>query len=461
MSSPIDMHKLLEWASERWEKRSTIAIVIFFLALAFIWKFSGSDIAELSLPEILLTICVCLLVYGFWHIAVRLPKCPRNYVGVAIAIAAESKEEHRVLASDFLAALRNLLNRGDTTHRFCLVEIPQHHATRINTIDDAIRVGRGCRCHFMIWGTVKLRTLAGKQQHMLNLEGMVSHSAIPQQLQRRFSEEFGELFPRNIHIDRENDVMSLEFTSEWIDCVARYIIGIAATLSGDIDYAQSLFITVLQNTKLKDCPLPAIRKIRQRTPVRLGELHAFRAALAYRKWRDTQDPALLGEVRMHLTELSALHPANYRGRLLRAIYHFVAERNIEAAEAEVKKCRDIRDATWRYSYAFLLAYKGELRKARRMYKNAFAHECADSVPCETEEFILRVLQEEPDKVQLRFCLGLINWHAKQDKTQAVQDFTAFLAASGAERFPEEQRLARTYIGTLEGEILKEGRTEPN
>jgi hypothetical protein len=449
------INKLIEWASPRWEKSSTILVIIFLLFLSFIWKFSGSELTELTPFEILFIFSLCFLVYLVWVRAVRLPKCRRKHVGVAIAIAADSEDEYKVMASDFVGTLRRLLNQSGSTHKFFLVEIPQHHASKIETYEDAILMRKKCNCHFMVWGTARLRTIGNKQLHLLNLEGQVTHPVIPEHLQRLFSKEFNELFPRSIRVNRENDVEGLEFTSEWIDCVARYIIGIAALLAGDIDFSQGLFESVLSNQRLKEYPVPAIGKIRRRIPVRLGEIHAFRAGMAYEKWRKKENPELLNEVRMHLSKLAPLDPENYSGRLLRAICFFILDKDVDAAIREVTRCRNVRDATWRYCYAFLLAYKGLLHNAIKMYETAFRHDCWESVPPEIEEFILRVLHQEPEKAQFYFCLGLINWNAKQDKVQAIHDFEAFLDATESSLFPKEQKLAKAYIGNLKGQIRNE------
>ena len=71
--------------------------------------------------------------------------------------------------------------------------------------------------------------------------------------------------------------------------------------------------------------------------------------------------------------------------------------------------------------------------------------CQDHVIAETEEFILWVLDQEPDKFQLHFCLGYINSEAKDDAILALEEYEAFLAHSdvGEKRF----RLAR---GIAEG-----------
>ena len=36
-----------------------------------------------------------------------------------------------------------------------------------------------------------------------------------------------------------------QFTTEWAELVAKYVIGIAAALSGEIDYAETLYQDVL------------------------------------------------------------------------------------------------------------------------------------------------------------------------------------------------------------------------
>lgn len=102
-------------------------------------------------------------------------------------------------------------------------------------------------------------------------------------------------------------------------------------------------------------------------PILLGEIYAHRASEVYESWREKRDSGLIGEMWTHLKKLKHFYPDHYSGRLLTAIYYFVEGRNILAAIREVRKCRNFRDATWRYSYAFLLAYKGEMFKAQKKF----------------------------------------------------------------------------------------------
>jgi tetratricopeptide (TPR) repeat protein len=114
--------------------------------------------------------------------------------------------------------------------------------------------------------------------------------------------------------------------------------------------------------------------------------------------------------------------------MVKAICEFVLRKNVLAAQALITKCRDDSDSTWRYSSAFLHAYQGKMKEAMSDYRKAFKGTVADkSVPIQCEGFIQSVLATDPNCVQLHFCLGLINYHAKEDFAVAAEDFGKFLS----------------------------------
>jgi len=84
-------------------------------------------------------------------------------------------------------------------------------------------------------------------------------------------------------------------------------------------------------------------------------------------------------------------------------------------------------------------------KAIKSYKKAFHGFTQPHVPEESEEFIHDILKLEPDKYQLRFCLGLINFFAKEDMNLAAEDFNRFLADGNENEFAEPRRLAKEYL----------------
>ena len=198
--------------------------------------------------------------------------------------------------------------------------------------------------------------------------------------------------------------------------------------------------------------LPAITKIRQRLPIRLTDVYLTKARFTYEEWRQSKDLEEMNRVKQYLDKLKIVDPGNYGGHLLRAIWYFVSNRNVAAAKSEIRNCKTQRDGTWRFSYAFLLAYEGKMERAVRMYRSAFRSYCEERVFFEVEEFICWVLELEPDKVQLHFCLGLLNFFAKGDKARALKDFKKFLEIAPQEKFSEQIRLAESYASSIQQEL---------
>jgi hypothetical protein len=119
--------------------------------------------------------------------------------------------------------------------------------------------------------------------------------------------------------------------------------------------------------------------------------------------------------------------------------------------AALKKCKKISDGVWLYDLGFLNAYSGDLKKAIQQYRNAMTLPIEPPVIAEIEEFICWVLDVEPHKYQLHYCLGFLNWKIKEDKLQAIMDFKTFLSLGRKEEFPFERELARQWISEIQAE----------
>jgi hypothetical protein len=58
------------------------------------------------------------------------------------------------------------------------------------------------------------------------------------------------------------------------------------------------------------------------------------------------------------------------------------------------------------------------------------------------------LERDPEKVQLHYCLGLINLKRKGDKDSARKDFENFLSKCPLNELPEERKHAARYLEEL-------------
>jgi len=136
---------------------------------------------------------------------------------------------------EFVIILQELLRGGVSGNSFQLIKIPEHIGRTTIDLDDAQNLRLKCRVHFSIYGRGRLRNVGDQQIHLLDLEGIVAYKAIPREISEKFGSEFAELLPRHVRIASQSDVFSFEFTSNWTNCVSRYIIGIVALLSGDLN----------------------------------------------------------------------------------------------------------------------------------------------------------------------------------------------------------------------------------
>lgn len=388
------------------------------------------------------------LIRGWKYISrSHIPRAAKGSVGFAVAISTEKAAHRERLASDFIDTLRQQLINCELKQPFSFVEIPHYIAAKIKTPEEARKVLTASKCRFLIFGKAKLRIVDGTETNVLELNSAVSHKEIDPTIQAKLSQEMNELLPPPRMLSKtDGDIFAFELHAYWLNFVARYIIGIAAFLSEDVAYAQSVFEQLEQQLKGVQLNLSQITELKKRVPSNLTNILQWQAIIRHLRWRSTRDIECLKDMKVFLGMVEARDPGRYQVLLLNAIYYFVVEKNVKRALQMMEKCKNVEDPTWKYSKAFLLAYNGRMNDAVRTYKAAFKIPTKDtSVPFEIEEFIDWVVNQEPSKTQLHFCLGLINIRLKEDMRRAKQDFKMFLESTPENQFSEQRELAQKYI----------------
>lgn len=397
----------------------------------------------------LIATCVIDLTIAIaWWSSITPEKTPQNKIGFLVCISTSDDSEALKLHEDFVRPLKQLIKSGNTGHIFHFMESPQRLAREVEDLDQAQALRIRSRAHFMIWGRVRRRQIDGKDHHVIDLEGAVSHRPVADNISKALATEFSELLPRKLHISIDNDFLTFQFTSEWADLVARYVIGLAAAISGDFNYAETLFKDAYERLQTRNHSLPAYQKLKQRIPARISELYAGRAQRAYRKWLETRDPDLLNSIEEYLQHLTQEHQQSPAGLTLKAIIAFLSQHDADAALTYIKKIREQNTAVWHLNAAFLLAYKGRLKDAIRHYRQVAHLEADIDGVSQVEDFMVWVLQQNPEKYQLHYCLGFLNWQIKGDLIQATEDFSNFLQKCPQNTYTKECQLASQWIGEI-------------
>jgi tetratricopeptide (TPR) repeat protein len=452
MEFGVELTQVIAWLRNRWYERSTLLIVAAASALVWLWLLVGIPARAISGEQLALLIPILGMSATLWWGTSRLPHAPENTVGVAVAITTETEAEQKQLSRDFVQTLRTLL-RPSGKPEFYVLEVPDYFAARTKTKADAEALLFAARCRFMLFGTARLRRFEGKQRHVLDMHGIVAHRPVPEDTYIALVKEFTEVLPARSQIPVESDLLGFEITSDLVSVAAKYIIGLASFLSGDAEYAQVLFEDLRLSIGPLNSQVPALRKIRERLPKRLCEAYLAQAEGAYADWRKTRAPEQLVKVGQFAEHACRNESSSYKGHLLMAIFYFADQHDLQKARAELRQCKEGSNSVWALNDAFLLACAGDLPAALAKYKKAFRRDPDPSAIIEAEEFICWVLEKEP-RVQLYFCLGLINYYGKHDLESAERDFRLFVGAPASHAWPAIQAVAQQHLSQIRAEKLR-------
>ena len=437
----------------RWHRKSTLLILVLFSAIVLLWFFSGINLEEITKNQIWIGGVLLLAVVGFWFYSNRTPKASVGKIGFFIGITSDNPDQQLKIKRDFVEAIKSLLYQSKYRYNFDFREIPDHILEKAHSFDTAQKLLNEMGCSFMIYGKARSTNIKGQPQHVLNLDGLVAHRPIPTEISKSFSREFADLFPKRLIISAEGDLFTFEFTANWVDAVSKYIISIAALLSGDFEYAQELLEDLQKNLADRKNNIPALAKIRERIPLRLREVYLVRLRMLYEDWKHTKDIELITKMKPFLDNLKLISPANAEANIYRAMWYFVAEHNIVKAKNECINAKDGKNPTWKYNYAFLFAYEGNLERAAKEYKQAFrGYLPYPGFLFEVIEFILWVLDTEPSMVQLHYCLGMIYYYVVGDNALAFQEYEKFIDATQPDQFLTQRDEAEDIISKIQKDI---------
>jgi len=447
MSHIKDIYEIFtDTAKSNLHKKSTLLIFLLISLISLIWLFSGSNLKNITGIEWFVIVSTLLCLVIIWFLLIRIPKNKRNHVGFVVAMTSETEDQYDKITNDFILALRDLLSNESLSRPFNFIILPRHHAHKITSVADARKYLYATRSHFILYGRTKSRKINKENRHVILLNGVVLHSPISPDIGKVFSKEFTELFPSKLIISEENDLFSFEITSELISYVSLYIIGIASFVSFDVDYSQYIFEKLEDKLQTVSINLPAIIKLKHRLPDCLVEVYIRKTQLAYDAFRQDKRPEHLDEMKANLDNIQSKRNYHYGCNLFLSIYYFYKEKNIDKAISILRKCKKENDPLWRYNLAFIYSYIADMKRASQYYWTAFKYmQFPLNKILEIEEFIYWVLQDEPDKIQLHYCLGLINFSAKRDYSRALLDFERFLSNVNVEDFPSQVAKANEYI----------------
>lgn len=355
-----------------------------------------------------------LLVYLAHLLASYVRRTPKDRVGVLICLHGDQDEDSQRAVSQFTAEMQSAAHQA--SERFYVNVVQQSVAKRVVDLDEAKKLLRKSRGHFLVYGQVSKGKLQGQSGYLLRNYQLVVHSRVSDQLRSALSGEMSQVFPTRLFVGAEDDLQGYLYTGALFGLAARYTIGVAALYSRDFSYSENLLrqVTELNPTISRNSPAAKVFSVVvKRAKSRLAQICMYRARLAYFEWNRIRSRSQLEVVRTEIENAAGWKsPTNteYEYYTLKAICAFGLDRNISVARQNLYKCRNSGDASWRFSEAFLRAYEGNVSGACECYRRTLNKPVPPEMVQQVVSFLEWVLIEEPQKKQIYFCLGYVLHH---------------------------------------------------
>lgn len=356
-----------------------------------------------------------------WLLERRWPCTPKHKAGIVIAIRPEDDQARNRLKNDLIAELQDNIERNS---QFVVLVLPDRLAETV-TEKKSQWVLTKTRSIFIMYGSLGLRQ--NGEYYLLISKARVRHREVGDEVKQQLGKEFNTVFPAQYEILTKDEIRDFELTRNKMNVGARYMVGVAAMVSGDLGFAYNTFLYLWAD--LERPQFKGDRYVKEYLHPKIEEIALEGGRYLYWKYLLSNDEEFLEKGKRWLERAPAFSSKNYAFLTIRAIYLFF-DGEVERAKDTIKqagKLKRNKDNTWMYSLGFLYAYERNMAEAEQQYAKAKRTQGHDSIPLQTEIFMRNLLEKEKDKWQLWYWLGWINFHVKNDYLQARRDFEAFLS----------------------------------
>lgn len=430
---------------------ATVCVGLYFLPELGEYKF---PLTETQLPLRATLICAGLVLnFLVWNATNKYKKPHKGKVGIGVCLVHEETKDTQQLHDDFISALQKSLYTNDKKINLELIPYPRRHAIEVTDAGTAASFAKKNRLSFLLFGKIKLRKIDGTNRHIIDLQGLISHQPLNDEAQKSLESEFNQSLPTRFILDAEENLLGCEISAKISQTAAKYVIGIAALYSGFYEYALNILNDVERTIPKEAENVPQLEYIKHKTKAHLSELYRAKYQDLMIKYNQTYDSDYLKEAEPIQEKIREYNADNYSTYLGAAICAFISSRDVKEAKRCIEKGKNKKDATWLFSLAFLSAYEGNLDDAYKKYERAQSIPLNDpTVPIQCEMFIQDILEQEPEKVGLYFCLGILNFKFKNDFLSAKMDFEEFIEQTKPEDFPNQHKAVNTWLKEIDKSI---------
>jgi len=421
-----------------WSIRIYSSIEDFNKPLGEIIKSNKHQILNNTIIFLLLAVIFVLI----WLAIRRIPKFKQIEIGVLFAIRTDNENVREKIKKDFFTEIERNIKGVD--NKINVLILSEYHSEKIDNNKMLIKkYHETSNAKFILYGIARNRIQNGKEHYVIEFNESVSHKRITEENHRNLVRDMFSVFPRKSMISHDEELTGFSLNSLLFTYGSLYILGLACIYNGYVETAYKLHKKCNNmNVEVKDEAVNNnfIRIKNNNKQLIMNELHH----MALKEYAGECNWSKIGE---KVKEAEKICSLSYDMCALSSIYYF-HERDIKKAKERLFEARKKSngDFTWAYSLAFLFAYEEKLNKSYTYYKIGFQNRAAINVHIQCEEFIYNVLELEPDKYQLHYCLGLLYYYKHEDYQLANEEFKIFLSEDEKpKKYEEYYRYLDQYI----------------
>ena len=340
----------------------------------------------------------------------NLPKGKKRDSSVLFIIDTENhqlfKEVEYKLVSEFEDYSRNSF--GTAFEAVC-VEKERVHKFDISKSASAIELLEKTNCVFLISVRYSVDSVNNAEHYKMQINYRSFLPSIDEEIRNDFLQtDINNLYSsiKCKKFDKAHLIDEMAFTAITINIICRYIIGLAALLSGRIvqsyDLLHDVYHSILSmgNEKLFPEKFFSILKMRL-------FFSCIQVAVYYQKqFNLCKDCELLNKMDAKIDEANVLYPNTYDYFLMKAFILVAQDGSMSTVKHCIEMCKKSNlHGDWKYSEAFISAYEempGSVIYEK--YMKAFA---VDHDLLQIADYIEYILDQRPDHISLHLAAGLV------------------------------------------------------
>ncbi len=390
-----------------------------------------------------------LILLISWKITRRIPCFKKNEIGILIAIKTDNEKVKIRLKNDFIKNITNEMK--SVSSNISILTLSEYHCEKLENSNNKNlwqKYHYKSKAKLIIAGYADTRSHLNQDCYYLKLEESVSHSPIGKNISQVLVNEMINSFPRETLIPLNDEFFGFKLVSNLFGIASKYILGIACIYSSNFELALNYHLSLLAYKYDENTNIPNIKKLLQNTKSFVSQEAVILARCAYLQNNN------LSEMKRYL-EISKKNEKSINYFLLNGINSFLLNNDLKTAKQSILEAKKLnnRDYTWAYSMGFLLAYEGDLSEAYHYYKLAFNNITSIATHIECEIFLRNIIEREPGKIQLWYCLGLIYYFSHEDYILAKDSFIEFKnKAIESKHFLDIIKYVDSYLDRIEKKL---------